>query len=675
MTRQTKEVPRWRRRKTAPAGPVVVLKGRQAKAYAAQQAAAAKASGAPAGQSMPPAGLLARTGVYRFRRHLVPVWLLAGIAGVGLGCHARHLTAAGIILGIAIAVVLWLLTRHLSAFGRDASTFTAALTVTWVPVLSLSGVNHLLLTLAFASWLPLMWAWARHYRWRPDEQEPEAVVTDVVIWNRLAAKNKWQGRLGMMEKLPGGGRQYPITLDGAETHIGQVLAEPRRIAAAWGKSITEAYAEPSPDGTESRGLLTILSQNTLEKAREWDGTGISHETGMAATGWFPDGKPVHERYFIRMNGVRHTIIAGADGSGKSGLLDLGLCLSAISGIIAPVILDPQEGQALPAWKDHVPYACGVDECMTFLRGLHASMLARSRYLAGLTWTTDDGDVRKGMGFFDPFLTGLPVIEITLDEAPALLTDKKHGEEAAWILGDTGKRGRKVGYRLRFAIQVPSLAEMRLQALRSMLVGGNVICGRTGDKVSGPMIGLASSADPSQLPKYFRDGKPTVGLGYASGPDNRPGTPMRSMWVKDPYKVARSAQIRPLDERCAEVFYATMAKHGAQLAMPAAAAPSAPLAAVPAPDEEKPGRSAADAILAVLDREMDRGQIVKACGLLVQSWDPPRAAFSVKALSDALRNLAVSDQIDKTGHGSYAPRKASLHAVPQTATASNGATAR
>ena len=43
--------------------------------------------------------------------------------------------------------------------------------------------------------------------------------------------------------------------------------------------------------------------------------------------------------------------------------------------------------------------------------------------------------------------------------------------------------------------VYSLAELGgSQALRSMLVGGNVFCGRAGDKVTGGMIGIA--ADPS-----------------------------------------------------------------------------------------------------------------------------------------------------------------------------------
>ncbi len=38
-----------------------------------------------------------------------------------------------------------------------------------------------------------------------------------------------------------------------------------------------------------------------------------------------------------------------------------------------------------------------------IRGLHAGMLGRSRYLSGLRWD-DDGDAMHGMPFFDYALT-------------------------------------------------------------------------------------------------------------------------------------------------------------------------------------------------------------------------------------------------------------------------------
>lgn len=663
--RQSREVPRWRRGKTSHTASQVILGNRQQAAITREVLRQMRQDpdGAKTGKIIPPGSkVMATTNTFRYRRHLVPFAWIAALYGTGLLISIRpHPVGIGLAVSFTAPAAMLLLTRHLSPFARKAARAMAGLTALWLPFLAAFGAPRILNLFIVVSWLPVLISWVHHYRFRPQPAEEIVPPGDIDRWDRLAAKNNWKGRLGVCDDLPGGGKQWHIVLDGAETHIGQVMTDPRKIAAAWGRSITEAYVEASPDGVESKGLLTILRENTLEKSREWDGHRIDLEAGMAVVGRFPDGKPAHERYFVPRNGVRHTIVAGADGSGKTGLLDLGLCLSATSGIIAPVILDPQEGQALPAWKDHVPYACGADECMAFLYGLHAGLLDRSRYLAGLKWTTPEGHERKGMGFFDAFMTGLPIIEITVDESPALLTDPKLGREAGRLLADIGKRGRKAGFRLRLAVQVPSLSELGgdAQALRSMLVGGNVFCGRTGDKVSGGMVAI--DADPSGLPKYFADQSPTVGLGYASGPDNRPSTPMRWEWVPDPYKVAESAPIRPLDDRLAAAMDKAMGRTGTQLTMPS---PPVSLAAVPVDESAPEGRTCSDAILSVLSEAhgtVDRGTIIKGVLGLSQEWGRAES-FKLRTIGLALEKLLADARIVKPAHNTYALPRTTLTVV-------------
>ena len=338
------------------------------------------------------------------------------------------------------------------------------------------------------------------------------------------------------------------------------MDRPSAVAAAYDRPVTEAYVEPDPSGIKSRGIFTKLRTGTLDEVREWNGQAIDLRTGLAMVGRFPDGKPVRERYLITpRDGVKHTLITGCDGSGKTGLIDLGLSISAVSGLIAPVILDPQMGQALPAWRDHVTYACGTAECMTYLRALHAAMYDRSEYLGSVIWIDDRNGQqrrRRGMGFFNPFVQvvrpdgtigplDLPIIEITLDEAPILLAVKG----AVQLVLDLAKLGRKVGFRLRLAAQVPSMKELGASELRSILNGGSVFCLRAGDKVSGGMVNIA--APPWQLPKVFANGEPTYGLGYAATIDNRPASPFRADWVPDPYEVAETARIRGVDDRAAE----------------------------------------------------------------------------------------------------------------------------
>ena len=529
MPRRHRAAPPWRRRgmTLSPAGPVQ-LSGRQARQFAREYARVTPAGPATAN------GALAASGAWRFRRHLVPfAWLAVTLAAaVILRVTPRPVPYAVIAAAAAGALLVWA-TRHLSRFARRAAELAAVVTLAWLPALAAAGFARPVPALLAVTWAPFTVAWVRHYAWRPDtaqqQDKPAADKSDEAIWERLAKRRKWSGALGPLEDIPGG-RKYPILLDGAETHIGQVIAEPRALAAAWDKPQTEAYAEPDPSGVESRGYLTILKTGTLNEIREWDGNGFG-EDGIARIGRFADGADARIRCWVPRDGTRHGLAAGTSGAGKSALLDLLIWLALTSPVpVVPVILDPQNGQSLPQWRDKLLYAAGIEECARMARGLHAGMLDRSRRMASMTWTDEDGYKVRGMEFYDPQLSGLPVVMVITDEAPLLLDgggNAKLAQEMVRLEGEGGKLGRKTGKSKWVVAQVPSLSELGDQALRSMMVGGNVVCLRTADKVSAGMVGL--EADPSALPKYFPDGEATGGLGYVVSVDNRQA-PFRSDMV-------------------------------------------------------------------------------------------------------------------------------------------------
>ena len=146
-----------------------------------------------------------------------------------------------------------------------------------MPALAIGGFGAPAPALLALTWIICAGIWWKHYAIRPAEPQEEPAedpTADEARWERLAARNRWSGHLGKREDIHGG-RKYEILLDGAETHIGDVLGKPRAIAAAWDRAMTEAYAEPHGTGVESRGTLTLLSRGTLEQVREWDGSGIS----------------------------------------------------------------------------------------------------------------------------------------------------------------------------------------------------------------------------------------------------------------------------------------------------------------------------------------------------------------------------------------------------------------
>lgn len=633
--RQSRAVPPWRRGRQQPAARPVQLTGRSARAFAREYAKASQQAPRKNGTAASN-DALATTRAWRFRRHMPPFVWGGGLAVAGAILHAApHPLLFGILAGAGAPVLLVWSTRHLSRFAKRGSEAAAVITSLWLPVLAALGFTKPIPALLALTWAPCLALWVRHYRWRPAPPElvPEAVVdtSDEAVWQRLATRRRWSGHLTGREDIPGG-RKYQIQLDGIETHIGQVIAEPRTIAAAWHKPQTEAYVEPHPTGVESRGTLTLLKAGTLQGVHEWDGSGFS-EKGIARIGRFADSQPVRIRAWVPRDGTRHGLIAGCMGSGKTETLNLLIWLALTSPVpIVPVILDPQNGQSLPQWRGKVLYAAGVEECARMIRGLHAGMMDRSKRLASMVWD-DDGHKAKGMEFFDPHLTGLPIVMTIIDEAPLLLSGDGNAKLAAEMvrLNAAGaKLARKTGDSRWPVAQVPSLSELGDQSLRSMLVGGNVICLRTGDRVSGGMVGL--EADPSALPKFFPDGEPTSGLGYAVTMDNRQA-PMRGDLV--PSRMRHQAvEVPALEDDYLEAMDRAMGAQGVLL-------PSGPVAE-PAPADDAPeGRRCIDAVWQVLsDRgaEMNRGEIIGWVNDLAKDMWGRDKPFSIRAISDALRDL-------------------------------------
>jgi hypothetical protein len=549
-------VPRWRRRKLPP-GPVITVQGRGARKLTRDLRAQARAQAAAVQPQQP-----ARPHAFRFRYHLIPFWWLAWLLAAGLGTYALRSPQLGVVAGLASAAAIILLTRHLGKFAHRAALAMGALTAGLLPALAFTGPRPAL-PVTLACWACVVVPWVKHYRWRPQEPPPPPETTDYDRWNALAAEKRWNGWLGTAEALPGGGRRYPVQLDGIKTTIGNVTGASENVAGAWHKPMTEAYAERDPAGITSRGYLTILGRDTLMRVREWDGTGIDPATGTAVIGRYADGSPVRLKFYTPRYGTRHALISGTTGSGKTQLLDLLIHIALTSGIFVPIVLDPQEGQSLPYWRGRCMYAAGEDECRKMLHGLHAGMMDRSRYLARLRWD-DDGIPMRGMPFFDHELTGLLMPLIIFDEAHIPLTaNTKASRGTAQSMGtvqatvEIARLSRKTGIALWLATHIPSLTDLGgEQALRDMLRGGNVACLRTANRVGAGMVGLQK--DPSEIPMFFVDGRETYGLGYVAGPDNRPDAPMRVDLL--PKTARRKDPLVPrLDDRFLEAMDVAMGR--------------------------------------------------------------------------------------------------------------------
>jgi hypothetical protein len=534
-----------------------------------------------------------------------------------------------------------------------------------------------------ALWAAGAFAWAKHYRVRPEPKAPEPSAAEV--WAQtLGARGKLAGSsLVPLEKIPGG-QKFTLRLSRGDHDSSDVFGMTRKIASLFGKAVTEVYPERFPDAREHEVMLTHLRRNTLENVREWPGDSIDPATGCAVIADYPDGRPAHFRFWSPRNGAEQSAVVGVKGSGKSYLFHLLLSIAVTSPVpVVPVVLDPQQGQSLPDWRGRVTYARGVPQCMAVLRAFEAGMTARSDYLADLAWTGEDGIERPGMDFYDPQMSGLPLIFGIQDEAHLVLSDPAFGVEAVRIAGNLAKLNRKAGGHLMLASHTLLLTQLGDQTLRAMLIGGNVVALRTGENMSGGTIGLG--ADPHQLPRIFANGTETHGLGYLVGPDQRPDSPMRVRLVPNPRKVATEADIAPMDPVFGDAFRGSLivqAQHGFAgaaemceslgLTVPAAApggtAPAAPPDA-PAlvPDAADPGgQTAADAILAVLTRPMERGEILEAVERKRLEWGREKP-WTIRAVTGPLRQMTEAGRIAQPGGDgtAYSPVRPPLSLVDRT----------
>ena len=615
----------------------------------------------------------ARRRGWRFRKHAQPfAWLLlllAAGAGLHVAPHRALLTwlAAGAGGGVLYLAAVRQAADGSFVLGRWTRRFVlvqAAATAVAVPVLAFAGVQ------AAGAWVvlggaPFLALWVRHYAWRPATAVvaalPAAPSGDRVTWEALAGQQKWQASLGPARDLPGGGRRYPVQCNGVKTVIKDVLGKPDNVAGAWHRAITDCYAERDPRGIASRGYLTILAGSSLQATRFWDGQGMDPESGLARIGRYADGADASEKWYTPRYGPHHDLVSGTTGSGKSELLNLKVFIGLATGLFVPVILDPQEGQSLPFWRDRCLYSSGVSDVERRLKGLHAAFMDRSAYLASLRW--DDGGVpMPGMPFFDHQLTGLLMPHLILDEAHMVLKgDTKWQRNITGLVVELARLIRKAGGKFTLATQVPGLTEMGgAQALRDMLRGGNVWSGRTANKVAGGMLGLVK--DPSEIPRYFADGSPTAGLSYTDGPDNRPDAPMRTD------RVPRDAYLAPprvpvLDDRFLEVMDAAMRSSVSPTATVLAAAPAAGhgLAGLgrhlrlvpPAPESEPAGKRCSNAVLKILadaPGPVDRGVIIQQAGRLAVAWGRDKP-WTIRAVTGVLRDLVDTGQaVQPAGRG-------------------------
>ncbi len=421
-----------------------------------------------------------------------------------------------------------------------------------------------------------------------------------------------------------------------------------RVASAFGLPVTSVAIEPVEGGQEHLARLTVLTveKNPMATSRPFTPS-LDSKTGVTRIATYVDGGPAMYRFWAPSSGPWHDLIAGTTGSGKSRLIDLLLAEERRSPLIASVIIDPQNGQSLPAWRRHVALFADTAELgMAVLYAVRDEMYRRSRLLSRVEWIDEDGDQVEGIEFFDPTHPvirelGLPLLVLTIEEAPTFLA--LPGARA--ITEDLAKMARKCGIKLRLICQVPLLDQLGSTTLRDQVASGNVVVLRTGNKLSGAVAFNGNlPVDPSTLPREWPDGTSTAGLAYVLGPGARP-TQCRVDFVEKPHRWARAGTLTELLE--VVTSYEQYAGAGQQATNAEAATPAGPAAA---------DATAIDKIVAYL-AELKRPATT---GALARELNLPRSTVST-----ACTRGAAAGRVEQVRHGMWSlPTSAAAEAVDE-----------
>lgn len=426
----------------------------------------------------------------------------------------------------------------------------------WGALVAAFGMAKILLILLFFVWVgwAVWWwrgeraakagrlaeVWGQYVAGTAKDAAGRPIVTQSVALPGSKLVNERSGARGAMVA--------DIVMPRGQGTTAMAIAAIPRVASAFEAPLAQINIEPHPTGRANYAVLMVMPRPATDEIVELKTPNLDLASGITRIGSYVDGEPEVYRWFNETGAV-HELAAGTTGSGKSRLNDLLLATSrhAGQGRICDWVADPQMGQSLPDWVGNVDwFAKGVPAALNMLRAAYAVMIYRNKILASTPWTDDAGRARTGFNGF-PLeqvyrLLGMPLLVVTLEEAPSILEIP----EARSLAEKISKMGRKCGIKLRIVVQVPLLDQIGgSMTLREMLVSGQGFLFRTGGRMSGNVMFPGLPIDPYAIPREDEHGRTTAGIHYVQGASTRTAL-ARTMFVRDAADWAMTGATTPLD---------------------------------------------------------------------------------------------------------------------------------
>ena len=489
---------------------------------------------------------------HRHRYQLRPWLVLAATAVAGLAAHlvpaARGSAWLAAVPAAAVAWALW--RRHRSRDQRAYAVACVTAVAGWLIVVVRYGPvdgpgRFALLGLVVPGMFPLSWLWWQHHQTGPRRAPPQPAEADPVI---VAFEENFAapGRRGEGTWLTGPARikfarVYTVNLTpGKHTpeEIVRLLPAISSALAPLGIVRSQLVLEPMPGesvdepGPDHLARLTVLDRrrNPQRQIHEFTGSTLDRGTGLFADGPYPDGQMAMARlYKVNEHGqpirTASGLYVGAQGSGKSRLLEHKILEHMHSGIFLVWFIDGMGGSSMPGLLDHVDWpAIHPDEWVRVLKAAARLRVFRTRRQTTRReghWAATEEE---------------PFVQIVIDEAHRVLRIPDCVRLVKMLL----QEAEKTGIGVDLATHVPLMAELGDQSgasgshvIRALAKDGNIAVFRTGDEWTKTVTVGSWEVDPRSLPQR-------PGMHYLAASSLRQA-PVRAIRAADPDAWARRAQ--------------------------------------------------------------------------------------------------------------------------------------
>jgi hypothetical protein len=397
------------------------------------------------------------------------------------------------------------------------------------------------------------WLW--HRRIRPTAAKKND--PDVATWRAIDGFDKTS--IEFTDLPADRGRSGLADLSESSLTADDVVAKLKAVTKAYRKTAGAVVLERTPEEYEHLVKVMVLKRNPTQEINEYDKSWARLEDGCTPFSIYPDAAQAWLRIWEPRSGCVHELFSGDPRTGKSRGMVTAITQSTMTGLVFPIVGDPQQGQSMPGWAGAAGKApitaLDVDSIYDVLRALRTDMYRRSNYLAKRRWTDEDGDTHTGMDFYDPIVVPeLAILEMTIDEAHRLLEHDHIADLVEEIVLMSGK----TGIRLRLATQYPSMDNLgNRMTIRNSLIGGNTIAYRISTAVAQGMILPSWLPGPHTIPKRLPSGEHTKGMCVldSSAPNSGRGTFSRTVWTRREHHWAAIAaqRIPQLHDLDMEVF--------------------------------------------------------------------------------------------------------------------------